>query len=71
MKRFLPLLMITLGLSLSIRAQEHTTKRPPLPPRTLETGGWVCFSSQEGRYTLLMPETPVDKAETTDSAHGP
>ena len=71
MKRFLPLLMITLGLTLSITLQEHTTKRPPLPPRTLETGGWVSFSSEEGRFSVLMPETPVDKAETTESAHGP
>ena len=71
MKRFLPLLMITLGLSLSIRAQEHTPKRPPIPPRTLETGGWVNFASEEGRFSVLMPEVPEDKAETTDSAHGP
>ena len=71
MKRFLPLLMITLGLSLSIRAQEHTPKRPPIPPRTLETGGWVNFASEEGRFSVLIPEVPEDKAETTDSAHGP
>ena len=71
MKRFLPLLIITMGLSLSIRAQEHTTKRPPIPPRTLETGGWVNFASEEGRFSVLMPEVPVDQSETTDSAHGP
>jgi len=71
MKRFLPLLMIILGLSLSIRAQEHTPRRPPIPPRTLETGGWVNFASEEGRFSVLMPEIPTDKSETTDSAHGP
>jgi hypothetical protein len=71
MKRFLPLLIIALGLSLSIHAQEHS-RRQPLPPRTpLDNGGWVSFNSDEGRFTVLMPEIPTDKTETTDSAHGP
>ena len=76
MKRFFPLLMIILGLSLSIRAQEHT-RRPPTPPSTTlpparsDNGGWVNFSSEEGRFSVLMPEMPTDKAQTTDSAHGP
>jgi hypothetical protein len=75
MKRFLPLLLLTLGLSLSISAQEHT-RRPPtaptLPPTTrADNGGWVNFNSDEGHFSVLMPEIPTDKAETTESQHGP
>ena len=76
MKRFLPLLTLTLVLSLSIEAQEHT-RRPPTPPSNLpapskiDNGGWVSFNSEDGRFSVLMPETPTDKTETVDSAHGP
>lgn len=37
----------------------------------MDTGGWVNFTSEEGRFSVLMPETPTDKTETEDSAHGP
>ncbi|HEX3248939.1 MAG TPA: hypothetical protein VHS05_05890 [Pyrinomonadaceae bacterium] len=76
MKRFLPLLTLTLVLSLSIEAQEHS-RRPPAPPintpppSKIDNGGWVSFNSEEGRFSVLMPETPTDKTETVDSAHGP
>jgi len=33
--------------------------------------GWVKFNSDEGHFTVLMPETPTDKTETSDSSHGP
>jgi hypothetical protein len=76
MKRFFPLLTLTLVLGLSIKAQEHS-RRPPTPPSNLpppskvDNGGWVSFNSDEGRFSVLMPETPTDKTETVDSAHGP
>jgi len=68
--------MMTLGLSLSVPAQEHT-RRPPTPPTTtapstrVDNGGWVNFTSDDGHFSVLMPEIPTDKSETTDSAHGP
>ena len=81
MKRFLAILTTTLCLSISLSAQEHTTKRPaptptPVPRATppagdAENGGWVRFNSVTGRFSVLMPETPEDKAETTQSDHGP
>jgi hypothetical protein len=76
MKRFLPLLIITLGLGLSIRAQEHTRRPPtapsnPVPSTKTDNGGWVSFTSETGHFSVLMPETPTDKTETVDSAHGP
>lgn len=85
MKRFLAISSIILGFSLSFNAQEHTTKRPPTtpsaaptaPPRNsapvapVDDGGWVRFSSTAGRFTVLMPEIPQDKTETTPSDHGP
>jgi hypothetical protein len=66
---------MTLGLSYSLAAQEHTSRPPttptPAPSNTVDTSGWVKFTSDEGHFSVLMPETPTDKTETTDSQHGP
>jgi hypothetical protein len=68
--------MTTLAFTLSIRAQEHS-RRPPTPPSTttpptrMDNGGWANFTSEEGHFSVLMPEIPTDKTETVDSAHGP
>ncbi len=37
----------------------------------MDSNGWVKFTSDDGHFTVLMPQTPTDKTETTDSAHGP
>jgi hypothetical protein len=37
----------------------------------MDSSGWVKFNSDEGRFSVLMPEIPTDKTETTESAHGP
>ncbi len=94
MKRFLAAAIITLALSLSLVAQEHT-KRPPrstpsstpsttpsstprstpssTPPSAniTDASGWVRFTSDEGRFSVLMPEAPQDKTDTVQSEHGP
>lgn len=82
MRQFFAILFITLGLSVNIAAQEHT-KRPPAatppatPPATpnnkttTNPGGWVRFTSDAGRFTVLMPAAPEEKTETTPSEHGP
>ena len=78
MKRFLAILLTTLGLSLSLTAQEHT-RRPPAtaparpaatPAPAVDNGGWIRFNSVPGRFSVLVPSTPEDKAETTPSDHG-
>ncbi|HKG77977.1 MAG TPA: hypothetical protein VKA78_01130, partial [Pyrinomonadaceae bacterium] len=82
MKRFLATAIITLALSLSLGAQEHTRRPPSSTPRSTpsstpppvavtDASGWVQFASDTGRFSVLMPETPLDKAETTQSEHGP
>jgi len=83
MKRFLAILLTTLGLSFSLSAQEHNRRPPaPAPPRptptptkapsaTEDDSGWVNFKSPLGRFSVLVPETPQDKTETTQSEHGP
>jgi hypothetical protein len=77
MKRFLAISTILLGLSFSLSAQEHSSRPPttpsstPAPMTPVDSSGWVKFSSDEGRFSVMMPETPTDKAETVDSAHGP
>jgi hypothetical protein len=50
----------------------------PTPPRTTppaanvaDASGWVRFTSDDGRFSVLMPEAPEDKAETVQSEHGP
>jgi hypothetical protein len=80
MKPFLAILFTTLCLSFSLNAQEHTKPKPTTPaarptpvptPAAVDNGGWVRFNSVAGRFSVLMPEIPQDKAETTQSDHGP
>lgn len=77
MKTFLAIAIITVGISFTLNAQEHSSRPPatpsntPAPANTPDNGGWVKFSSPEGRFSVLMPEIPQDKTETVDSAHGP
>ena len=81
MKRFLATAIITLALSLSLSAQEHTKRPPSTPPSTpsstpppanvTDASGWVRFTSEAGRFSVLMPQIPTDKTETVDSEHGP
>ena len=82
MKKILTLLIITLALSFSLSAQEHSprptnTPRPAIPSSTpppnkvVDSSGWAHFTSEEGNFSVLMPEIPEDKIETTQSAHGP
>ena len=79
MKRFLALAIITIGLSFPLSAQEHSNRPPssstpsstPAPSNAADNGGWVKFTSPNGRFSVLMPEIPEEKTETTDSANGP
>jgi hypothetical protein len=78
MSRFLAILIVTLVLSAAVAAQEHTSRpsRPaPAPtPRVVNDpndGGWVKFTSELGRFSVLMPAMPTDKTETTPTDHGP
>ena len=76
MKRFLAILLFMLGLSFSLSAQEHSNRPPSTPsstpaPNVNNNGGWVKFTSDEGHFSVLMPEIPTDKTETVDSSHGP
>src|SRR5215216_2306739 len=82
MKKFWSTIIMTLALSFSLNAQEHSprptnTPRQPAPSNTpppnkvMDTSGWVQFASDEGNFSVLMPKIPEDKAETMQSAHGP
>ena len=78
MKRFLALAIITVGMSFPLNAQEHSNRPPSSTPsntpainKNTDTGGWAQFSSPNGRFSVLMPEIPEEKTETTDSANGP
>jgi len=72
-KRFLGILLLTLAFAFSLHGQEHTSRPNNAPPSTKapDNGGWVQFNSDEGNFSVLMPEIPTDKVETTNSAHGP
>ena len=53
-------------------AQEHSKpSTPAAPPPTANTGGWVRMNSDEGRFSVLLPELAKDQSETTQSANGP
>jgi hypothetical protein len=80
MSRFVVILSTTLVLTAAVAAQEHTPRRPNTPaatptPRVAAVdpndAGWVRFSSELGRFSVLMPETPTEKTDTTPSEHGP
>ena len=78
MKRFLALAIITVGMSFPLSAQEHSNRPPSTPsttpapaPSNTDDSGWVKFTSPNGRFSVLMPEIPPEKTETTDSANGP
>ena len=77
MRRLLAAVIITVGISFTLSAQEHSSRppstpsKPPVPANTPDYGGWIKFSSPEGRFSVLIPETPEDKAETQNSSHGP
>jgi hypothetical protein len=77
MKRFLAISLMMLGLSISLKAQEHsprpsaTPSNTPPPVTAMDASGWIKFSSDEGRFSVLVPDSPNEKTETTDSQHGP
>ena len=78
MKRFLALAIIAVGMSFPLHAQEHSSRPPSTPsntpapaPSNTNDSGWVKFTSPNGRFSVLMPEIPPEKTETTDSANGP
>ena len=68
-------------MSFPLSAQEHTSRPPSTPstpsntprttPKPVDNGGWAKFSSDTGRFSVLMPEVPEEKTETVNSAHGP
>ena len=77
MRRFFAISVIMLGLSIALKAQEHsprpsaTPSNTPPPVTAMDASGWVKFISDDGHFSVLMPEMPSDKSETVDSQHGP
>ena len=72
MKRFLAIFLITLAVSFVAKSQDHS--RPasvPTPTPAVIPDGWVNFTSEAGRFGVLLPEIPTDKTETVQSDHGP
>ncbi len=77
MKRFLAISLMMLGLSVALKAQEHTPRPAATPSNTpsplpaMDTSGWIKFSNDLGRFSVLVPNAPTEKSETKDSDHGP
>lgn len=59
MKRFLLSTLIVFNLGFSLLGQQHA-----------ETA-WVKFTSENGRFSALLPEQPKEQTETIPSEHGP
>ena len=76
MSRF-AILFIMLALSTVVASQGQTKRRPkkavpaPTPRNTAENGNWVKFTSELGRFSVLLPEVPTSKTETTPSEPAP
>lgn len=73
MKSFLTLILL-LAFAFTFHAQEHT--RPPKTTPTPSNSGvpsntWSTFTSETGRFSILMPGKPSDSSETVDSQPGP
>lgn len=80
MKSLWVILLITVALTFSSSAQEHTKRPPKPPPNTTSAptdatnanrGGWAPFTSDKGRFSVLLPGTPEEKVETKQTNHGP
>ena len=77
MRRFFAISLMVLGLSIALKAQEHsprpnaTPSNTPPPVTAMDASGWVKFISDEGHFSVMMPDTPSEKKETTESSHGP
>lgn len=67
MKRFLGTYLFMMALSVSLSAQEHSTRGPSSTP----SGTWAKFISEEGRFSVLMPGIPTDEKKTVPSENGP
>jgi hypothetical protein len=73
MKSF-PTLILLLAFTFTVHAQEPT--RPPTTTPTPSTTGipsatWSTFTSETGRFSVLMPGKPTDSSKTVDSLPGP
>jgi len=51
-----------LAATLTIVAQEHSRQTPDT---------WVRFNSELGRFTVMLPQNPIEKTETVRSNVGP
>jgi hypothetical protein len=82
MRMLLAISLIVLGLSFLVSGQEHTNRPPtsttptskPAPSNAvanLDAAGWAKFTSQPGRFSLLIPGTPIEEVKTEPSDHGP
>ncbi len=75
MKSF-PTLLMLLAFTFGVHAQEHTRPPQTTPTATPSTTGipsntWSTFTSETGRFSVLMPGKPTDSSKTVDSQPGP
>lgn len=73
MKSF-PTMIMLLAFTISLHAQEHTRspKTTPTPSTTgIPSNTWSTFTSEAGRFSVLMPGTPSDSSTTVPSQPGP
>ena len=62
MKKLLVASLIVLSIALALKAQGHSGTAP---------AAWVTFTSEPGRFSVLVPELPKEKTNTVNSDHGP
>lgn len=53
-----------------VRAQEHSST-PTRPAAPGKPSSWVTLNSEDGNFSILMPELARDQSETNPSPNGP
>ncbi len=71
MRKFIACCSLLLLAVVSLHAQEHSVSGNSRPSSTIDTGSWVRLNSDEGQFSVLLPELAKDQAETKSSPKGP
>jgi hypothetical protein len=70
MKQCLATFSLIFMIALVVNAQEHTSNTARTKNPT-NSDSWVTLNSDQGKFSVLMPELVKDQSETTPSPNGP
>lgn len=71
MKKFLGLPWVLLLTVFALHAQEHSSNSTARRTPSTSASSWVRVNSDEGHFSVLLPELVKDQTETKSTAKGP